>query len=371
MKIAQIANFYGPKSGGLRTCMIEIAKQYALNNIECLQIVPGPVLSRITTSYAEVVTVPSWKIPFSGGYRIIVRTSLIKKLLKEFSPEIIEINDRLTLIPIATWARKKGIKTSLFAHEILSGVVKSFLPFLPKLDWLVNFYNRNTAQKFDHIVATTKFAAQEFKQIDAENLSIIPLGVDKKIFHPSRRNNNAVNHGAINMILCSRLSKEKNPEFAFKLVKTLLDHGFKVNLKVLGSGPLENKLKRKYFDLPIIFTGFIKKRVVIAEHLASADIVLAPGPNETFCLAALEAISCGTPVIASDKSALKEVLLPGAGFVVDDNLENWMECVLVVMSNHEIRESALERSNSFSWEQTADKLLSLYQISSMTKARAA
>ena len=38
-KIAQIANFYGPRSGGLKTSMIELAKQYNYHEIKCLQII--------------------------------------------------------------------------------------------------------------------------------------------------------------------------------------------------------------------------------------------------------------------------------------------------------------------------------------------
>jgi alpha-1,6-mannosyltransferase len=42
--------------------------------------------------------------------------------------------------------------------------------------------------------------------------------------------------------------------------------------------------------------------------MATADVALAPGPVETFGLAALEAMACGTPVVVAADSALPEVI---------------------------------------------------------------
>jgi alpha-1,6-mannosyltransferase len=47
---------------------------------------------------------------------------------------------------------------------------------------------------------------------------------------------------------------------------------------------------------------------VLAALLATADVALAPGPIETFGLAALEALASGTPVVVSAASALPEVI---------------------------------------------------------------
>lgn len=95
--------------------------------------------------------------------------------------------------------------------------------------------------------------------------------------------------------------------------------------------------------------------------------MLAPGPNETFCLAALEALACGTPVIASDKSALKEILVNGGGAYVDDQIDNWVESVCVISTNPENRKRALENSRNYSWHKTASELIALYQVTQLEK----
>src|SRR5207302_1246563 len=75
-------------------------------------------------------------------------------------------------------------------------------------------------------------------------------------------------------------------------------------------GPLRGKLERgaRRKGLPVTFAGFITEAMTLAALLASADVVIAPGPVETFGLAALEALACGTPVVVSADSALPEVI---------------------------------------------------------------
>ena len=59
-------------------------------------------------------------------------------------------------------------------------------------------------------------------------------------------------------------------------------------------------------------------RESLAKLLATADVVIAPGPAETFGLSALEALASGTPVVVSSRSALPEVV-GQAGLAADDN----------------------------------------------------
>jgi glycosyltransferase involved in cell wall biosynthesis len=62
----------------------------------------------------------------------------------------------------------------------------------------------------------------------------------------------------------------------------------------------------------------VANRESLAKLLAAADVVIAPGPAETFGLSALEALASGTPVVVSSRSALPEVV-GQAGLAADDN----------------------------------------------------
>ena len=63
------------------------------------------------------------------------------------------------------------------------------------------------------------------------------------------------------------------------------------SLVVVGEGPMRARLERQAARLPVDFTGYIGCRDTVATILASADVALAPGPHETFGLAALEALA--------------------------------------------------------------------------------
>jgi alpha-1,6-mannosyltransferase len=126
MKIVHIANFYGPKSGGIKTTLNNLGIEYARLGHEFIYIVPGKKFSRQKDDFGSCITLPSLPIPFSGGYRIIRSTHRLKVLLGALAPEKIEVSDRFTLSGIGRWARKRQIPAIVFSHETLSGLLKNY-----------------------------------------------------------------------------------------------------------------------------------------------------------------------------------------------------------------------------------------------------
>src|SRR5262249_22951894 len=154
----------------------------------------------------------------------------------------------------------------------------------------------------------TDWAAREFERIGVTNLMRVPLGVDLDTFSPDRRSvalRDRYTSGPDDLLMvhCGRLSVEKKPERSIEAVAGVRAAGVPAVLVVVGDGPLRDRLVRRADGLPVVFTGFLHDRRVLGELFATADVVLAPGPVETFGLAALEALSCGTPVVVSASSA--------------------------------------------------------------------
>jgi len=374
-RIAHIANLYGPKSGGLKTAMNSIAQEYANLGHDVMLIVPGERNLETKKPFGTVVEIKAPIIPFSGGYRIIFNTNKVKEKLKRFAPSFLEISDRTTLLRLADWAKTESIDTAFYAHERVDKVVAAFLPFLPFKKPLIDYANQKIANKVDHIIATTEYAATEFRRLSSSNnldskLAISPLGVDLIHFSPNNSNSESkvknANEQKI-LLACTRFSKEKDPDFLLDIARACKINGTQIQLVIAGSGPLTKKLvaRAEKEDLPVSFIGFISDKNYLAQLLASADLFLAVGPIETFGLAALEALASGTPVICRDTSAITEIIDSKCGYSLPRDSSRWAEQI----RNHfdldqvAISKFARGRAEEFSWEESARKLLSRFKIS--------
>jgi alpha-1,6-mannosyltransferase len=133
-------------------------------------------------------------------------------------------------------------------------------------------------------------------------------------------------------------------------------------LVMAGDGPLRARLERaaRRRSLPVRFTGFVTDPKQLATLLASADVVLAPGPVETFGLAALEALACGTPVVVSAASALPEVV-GRAGVAVDG--EDFAGGVRALLGRDPgtRRAAARSRAEEFGWPASVAAFLAVHE----------
>ena len=102
--------------------------------------------------------------------------------------------------------------------------------------------------------------------------------------------------------------------------------------------------------------GYVHENYLPAAYCGAQALVFA-SLYEGFGLPVLEAMSCGTPVIASDRTAVPEVL-GGAGLTVNpDDAEAIGQAMLALAENDSLRaqcrEKGLERARAFSWDQSA------------------
>ncbi|WP_062521252.1 glycosyltransferase [Demequina silvatica] len=313
MRIAQVANFYGPRSGGLRTALHALGRGYVEHGDEVLLVVPGDADGELRTRHGRVMTLHSPLLVGSGGYRVITRLAAVTDALERFAPDVIEVSDRTTLASLGPWARERGIAAAFIAHERVDGVLASALPAVAhgRIDGLARAHAAWIARRFDTIVATTAYAGAELAAAGA-TVETVPLGVDLDRYHPrhasaATRRRHAPDDVPL-VVMASRLSREKRPDLAIGAARELAARGRLVRLVIAGSGPLARPLRRAAAGLPVELLGFVSDRDAFASLLASADVAIAPGPIETFGLAALEALACGTPVVANAASALPEVV---------------------------------------------------------------
>ncbi len=360
MRIVRLANFVSARSGGLRTALRYLGEGYQRAGHEAVLVIPGRRFSDETTEQGRVITLPGTSLPRTGGHRVLAGRRELTGLLDSLEPDRIEVSDRSTLRWTGRWARQRGVGSVMVSHESLAGLLGVW--GMPARVSLADRLNRQTAQMYDQIVCTTAFAAAEFRRLGVPNLVEVPLGVDLDEFHPSRADAAVRARYArpdeLLLVFCSRLSAAKRPELAVDALGALRNDRVPAVLVMTGDGTRRTALAYRAARLPVRFTGHIADRSQVAALLASADVVVAPGPVETFGLAALEALACGTPVVVNESSALPEVV-GGAGVAVRGTADGFAGGVrdLMARPEPERRAAARARAEHYGWPQAVDGFL--------------
>jgi glycosyltransferase involved in cell wall biosynthesis len=124
----------------------------------------------------------------------------------------------------------------------------------------------------------------------------------------------------------------------------------------------------------VVFTGAITDAEKVAfYHLA--DCYAAPSVYEGFGLTPLEAMACGTPVVAAEASCTPEVVGDAALLVAPDDVGGFSAAMQRVLTDadlaRDLRERGLRRAAQFTWERTATETYAVYQQALCARARAA
>jgi glycosyltransferase involved in cell wall biosynthesis len=112
------------------------------------------------------------------------------------------------------------------------------------------------------------------------------------------------------------------------------------------------------------FLGFVPLDTLKVFYRA-ATLFAFPSLYEGFGLAPLEAMACGTPVVASDVAALVEAVGDAAELVTPDNLfdvaRGLRSVLLDPARQRELSETGRARAQRFSWDDTARSVLDVYR----------
>ncbi len=124
-------------------------------------------------------------------------------------------------------------------------------------------------------------------------------------------------------------------------------HGLK--LLLVGDGPDRTSAEHRARELGVYDdVRFLGKQEPVEEILSIADIFMMPSGSETFGLAALEAMSCGVPVIASRIGGLPELVIDGeTGFLCElGDIDGYTEAADRLLSNSDLHERMASASRA-------------------------
>jgi glycosyltransferase involved in cell wall biosynthesis len=146
-------------------------------------------------------------------------------------------------------------------------------------------------------------------------------------------------------------------------------HGIPAAFVLTGStGPGSDRIQQTIAEYPDLTGRIIRAGYVPDEDLAplysDAAVFVYSSIYEGFGLPPLEAMQCGTPVITSNTSSLPEVVGDGGVILDPDDLDGLADAILRLSRNADRREAlrqrALARAATFSWESTTSRTLQAY-----------
>ena len=268
---------------------------------------------------------------FSRFISHVKAVNALKKVIREEKPDILH----------AHYATSYGLVAALAGfHPLVVSVWGSDVYEFPKQSKINGLAVKFTLGRADRVLSTSMAMAEETKKYYGGDIGITPFGVDTALFSPAGTSSGGQND-CFTFGTVKTLSRRYGIDIllrAFAEAKRRIQDtagGSRIKLKLIiaGRGKDESELKSLASELGIVedtvFTGAVPHEKV-PEIYSHIDVAIFLSREESFGVAAVEAMACGCPVIASDAEGFKEILEGGAGIIV--RKENWQEAAEAMVS---------------------------------------
>jgi len=239
--------------------------------------------------------------------------------------------------------KKKDIKiiTTLHGTDItLVGLEPSFLP-------LVKF----SIEESDGVTAVSRFLKEKTitnYNID-KNIEVIPNFIDTELFKPMEActfRKHIAPDGEKILVHTSNFRQVKRVTDTIRILERVIKE-VPTKLILVGDGPDRSECERLCRQLNLFeHVKFLGKQEGLVEILNSADIFLIPSQSESFGLAALEAMSCGKPVVSSSVGGLPELIKHNeTGFIAEiGDVDRMAKYVVDLLTNEKKYEAFSKNS---------------------------
>ena len=237
----------------------------------------------------------------------------------------------------------------------------------------------------DKIVAATPAELAQLQWLyraDTDKMVVIPPGVDLSRFYPIPKDEAKEFIGVLPceqvLLFVGRIEPLKGIDTLIDALAILRQQGLEICLSVIGGDPdgSEQEISIEMARLQAIrekagmqdMVAFLGKRNqdTLPYYYSAAEAVVVPSHYESFGMVALEAMACGTPVVASQVGGLAFLVQDNkTGFTVPvDEPAALADKLAILMTDHALRArmgaQAAEFAREYAWQNIASRMLKVY-----------
>lgn len=294
MRIAIVTESYEPSINGVAGSVRHVLPELAALGHEVVVIAPG----RGPTSSAgvPVVRVPALLAP--AVYRTfpigLPLTGRVESILREFGPDVVQLAAPTVLGAAGAYAaRRMGVPSVAVFQTDLAGFARHYgLGWTGPALWA---WLRRVHALADRTLVPSSATRAALAARGFDRLALWPRGVDLEQFAPRRRDDGLRRSlGAPDRVLVGyvgRVATEKRVDFLPSIAALP-----GARLVVVGTGPAHAWLRRR---TPSAAHLGWRTGDGLGTAVASLDVMVHPGADETFCQSVQEGLAAGLPVVAA------------------------------------------------------------------------
>ena len=297
-----------------------------------------------------------------------------KKILEEFKPDVIECQHIWIMDYIVSSLGYKFISVAHHSDQLGFAYDERMQPMTIQ-----------SAKSAEYIFAISEYVRQQIKDLYAVNddkVITVYNGYDQDVFKPmavdkksvlSRFGINGKEHLPV-ITFCGKISKTKGIDLLLK-ANHILQNNKEVLVVLLGSGVIEERFssdERKDFCMHnVVHVGHRSpEEVALLHNIATLSVL--PSRSEGFGIAAIEAMGCGIPLVATKVGGITEFAV---GELIEiENYEALANGILDILNisdqkYQELCDLSIKTARKYSWSNTVDKRLYYYNRLVETKGQ--
>lgn len=217
-------------------------------------------------------------------------------------------------------------------------------PIQPYVRYLSKFYSRA-----DKILTVSNSLAKSVKDISCCECTVLPNMVSEEYFKNNKKQEDksktVVNAEAIKFIAIGSFLKVKSFDLLIEAFSSYHKRHIESMLTIVGDGPemltLQGLVKKEHLSESVRLTGRLNKEDVRVEIMKS-DVLVVSSIIETFSVVAIEAMSCGRPVISTDCGGPSDFITDANGIICKEHTSESLCEAMELMTQNIVRFDSLQ-----------------------------